>query len=411
MIDYDAHLSTAARRYHESAIRRAGAVAGRIADLISFAPGYPSAETFPWDALERITTELLQRRSESTFQYGATRGYRPLIEAVIADLTTRGFAPAFEEMVITTGSQQGLDLAGRVLFDPGDVVLVELPAYSGAIAAFVNLQASLAGVTIDEDGMVPEALDAVVTRLRGEGRRPRALYLTPNFQNPAGLLMSAARRRALLEAAARHDLLVIEDDPYGSLYFEGSATAADTRPMKADDPDGRVIYLGTMSKTLVPGLRAGWLVAPAPIATKVEIAKQAADLCSSVFDQRIVHGAMSEGVVASLAPRLRAHYRARRDAMEQALRTALGDRVSWQQPRGGFFLWLRLPEGIDDRTLFDCGLEEKVSFVIGSAFHVDGAGHDHARLSYSSPSEERIAEGVRRLAVAVEKAERSAPAR
>ncbi|MGE4065491.1 MAG: PLP-dependent aminotransferase family protein [Vicinamibacterales bacterium] len=400
MIDYTQHLSASARNLHESAIRRAGALAAAVPDIISFAPGYPSAETFPWDDLARITGALLERRSESTFQYGATRGYRPLIEAVIGALGQRGIGARFEELVITTGSQQGLDLAARVLFDPGDVVLVELPAYSGAVAAFHNLQAALVGVEMDDEGMVPEAVDRAAARLAGEGRRLRAMYLTPNFQNPAGLLMSPARRRALVETARRHDLLIIEDDPYGTLYFD-EAAGAGTRPIKADDEDGRVIYLGTMSKTLVPGFRVGWLVAPEAIASRVEMVKQAADLCSGVFDQRVVHRALADGVVDRLAPTLRAHYRERRDAMEAALGAALGGQVGWQPPRGGFFLWLRLPDGVDDRVLFERALEAKVSFVMGSAFHVDGAGHDRIRLSFSSPTPGRIAEGVQRLAAAI----------
>ncbi|MGE0043911.1 MAG: PLP-dependent aminotransferase family protein, partial [Vicinamibacterales bacterium] len=195
-------------------------------------------------------------------------------------------------------------------------------------------------------------------------------------------------------------LLIIEDDPYGTLYFD-EAAGAGTRPIKADDEDGRVIYLGTMSKTLVPGFRVGWLVAPEAIASRVEMVKQAADLCSGVFDQRVVHRALADGVVDRLAPTLRAHYRERRDAMEAALGAALGGQVGWQPPRGGFFLWLRLPDGVDDRVLFERALEAKVSFVMGSAFHVDGAGHDRIRLSFSSPTPGRIAEGVQRLAAAI----------
>jgi 2-aminoadipate transaminase len=213
--------------------------------------------------------------------------------------------------------------------------------------------------------------------------------------------MSLPRRRALLEAAARHDLMIVEDDPYGSLYFEDTTRFEETRPIKADDREGRVVYLGSISKTLVPGFRVAWLVAPGAIAQRVELAKQAADLCSGVFDQRVVHAALERGLVSSLAPRLRAHYQEKRSVMEEALRDTLGGLVRWTQPRGGFFLWVEFPEGVDDRALFDRSVDRKVSFVIGSAFYVNGSGHRFARLSFSAPNHERIREGIRRLAEAV----------
>jgi 2-aminoadipate transaminase len=373
-----------------------------VPGLISLAAGYPAPEVFPWDDLQAITTDLLARRDGNTLQYGATRGYRPLIEQLLATtLTTRGITAAFEEVIITTGSQQGLDLVGRVLIDPGDVILVELPTYSGAIAAFHNLQGRFAGVPQDADGLDLAALDRVIAGLQATGQRAKFIYVTPNFQNPAGLLMSRARRLALLDAARRHDLVILEDDPYGSIYFDDTTTVAETRPIKADDTDGRVVYLGSFSKVLVPGLRVAWMVAPPAIAQKVELAKQAADICSSVFDQRIVHGALDRGVVDRIAPSLRAHYQAKRSVMEQALQASLAGRVKWTSPRGGFFLWIELPAGVDDRELFERALKAKVSFVIGSAFFVDGGGHQFARLSFSGISHEQITEGITRLAAAI----------
>jgi len=396
------HLSTAAQHFQESAIRRTSMLGAAVPGLISLAAGYPSPDVFPWDDLASITAELLAKRDGNTLQYGATRGYRPLIEQLIAKtLTDRGITATFEDMIITTGSQQGLDLVGRVLIDPGDVILVELPTYSGAIAAFHNLQGQFAGVPQDAEGMDLAALDAAIARLKAEGKTAKFIYVTPNFQNPAGLLMSRARRLALLDVARRHDLLILEDDPYGPIYFEDVTTAADTRPIKADDTDDRVIYLGSFSKVLVPGLRVAWLVAPREIAQKIELAKQATDICSSVFDQRIVHGAMDRGVVDRIAPGLRAHYQAKRRVMEQSLQTSLAGRVKWTSPRGGFFLWIELPEGVDDRELFDRALKEKVSFVLGSSFFVDGGGHRFARLSFSGITHEQIAEGITRLAAAI----------
>ena len=396
------HLSNAAQQFQESAIRRSDILGAAVPGLISLAAGYPSPEMFPWDDLQSITADLLARRDGHTLQYGATRGYRPLIEQLLGKtLKDRGISGTFEDVIITTGSQQGLDLVGRVLIDPGDVVLVELPTYSGAIAAFHNLQGQFAGVPQDSEGIDLAALEAAIAGVRAKGQTARFIYVTPNFQNPAGLLMSRARRLALLDTARRHDLVIVEDDPYGSIYFEDVTTAADTRPIKADDTDDRVVYLGSFSKVLVPGLRVAWMVAPREIAQKVELAKQAADICSSVFDQRIVHGAMDRDVVERIAPSLRAHYQAKRTVMEQALQSTLAGRVTWTSPRGGFFLWIELPDGVDDRELFERALKEKVSFVIGSAFFVDGRGHRFARLSFSGISHEQIAEGVARLAAAI----------
>jgi 2-aminoadipate transaminase len=403
VIDHQQFLSSAAQIYQESAIRKTGALAATVPDLISFAAGYPAAEMFPWPHLQEVTAALLAAHDGNTLQYGATRGYRPLVDQVIAKLSMRGVVTTHAEVVITTGSQQGLDLSGRVLIDPGDVVLVELPTYSGAIAAFHNLQAELVGVPQDAEGITIDGLNEAVARVKAHGKRARFVYVTPNFQNPAGTLMSAARRAELLEAAARHNLLILEDDPYGSLYFEDTTRLEDTRPIKADDVDGRVIYLGSISKTLVPGFRVAWMIAPPAIAARVELAKHATDLCSGVFDQRVVHACLARGVVDAIAPALRAHYREKCAVMESALREAMDDRVRWTRPRGGFFLWAEFPEGVDDRELFTQAVNERVSFVIGSAFFVDGGGHRYARLSFSNPSPDRIREGVSRLKRALDK--------
>lgn len=396
------NLSHAAQQFQESAIRRIGALSGTIPGLISLSAGYPAPDVFPWEDLEAITQRLLAKHDGNTLQYGATRGYRPLIEHLMAHtLKTRGIAAALDNVIITSGSQQGLDLVGRVLIDPGDPVIVELPTYSGAIAAFHNLQASLVGVPQDAEGIDVAAVDRAAVECKAKGRPAKFIYLTPNFQNPAGLLMSAARRLALLDVARRHDLLILEDDPYGSIYFEDVTTFEETRPIKADDRDERVIYLGSFSKILVPGLRVAWLVAPKSITHAIELCKQAADISSGVFDQRIVHGALADGVIDRIAPELRAHYQAKRTAMEQALRTHLDGRVTWTSPRGGFFLWIQFPSGTTDEKVFEESLKQKVSFVLGSAFFVNGRGHDFARLAFSGISHGQIEQGIERLAAAI----------
>ncbi|OFW02975.1 MAG: hypothetical protein A3I61_02375 [Acidobacteria bacterium RIFCSPLOWO2_02_FULL_68_18] len=404
MTEYGKFLSPTGRHLHESAIRRMGTVAARSAEMVSFAAGYPDPTAFPWSELRELAAGLLSGADPTVLQYGPTRGHEPLIGTIVELLASRGIIVTAPEVTITTGSQQGIDLVGRVLVTPGDTVLVELPAYTGAISAFKNAGARLAGVRQDEDGIDLEDLDAVCLRERRAGHGVNLLYLVPNFQNPAGLLLGLDRRRRLLEWAERRDVLIVEDDPYGALYFDDDAGTERTRPIRADDARGRVIYLSTFSKTLAPGFRVGWMVAAASLIERFETAKQSIDLMTGSFDQRIVHEAVRRGVLDRLAPVLRRLYRTRRDAMEQALAEELGGRLRWHPPKGGFFLWATLPDGIDDETLLARALEERLVFVVGSAFYVDGTGHDRVRLSFSAPSVDRIREGARRLAAAMDRA-------
>jgi 2-aminoadipate transaminase len=404
MADYQKFLSPMGRQLHESAIRRMGTVIAKTQDVVSFAAGYPDPAAFPWDDLRAIASELLTGADGSVLQYGPTRGHRPLLEAILGVLDGRGIQASLDELIITSGSQQGLDLIARVLVSPGDVVLVELPAYTGAIAAFKNMQASLVGVNQDDDGIDLEHLDAVMDRERAAGRTVKLLYLVPNFQNPTGLLLRIAKRQRLIEWADARDVLIVEDDPYGVLYFDDVATDAETRPIRADDDRGRVIYLSTFSKTLAPGFRVGWMVAPPALIERFDTAKQSTDLTSGILDQRIVLEAVRRGVPERIAPQLRDLYRRKRDVMEQALRAELGDRLTWPAPKGGFFLWATLPEGQDDLALLDRALAQRLVFVTGSAFYVNGTGHDKIRLSFSAPSPERIVEGVRRLSAVLQPA-------
>jgi 2-aminoadipate transaminase len=405
MTNYERFLSSSGRQLTESAIRRMGPVVARATDLVSFAPGYPAAELFPWSELREISDALLSGANPDALQYGPTRGFGPLIDAIVGLLADRSITAAREQVLVTSGSQQGIDLIARVLVSPGDVVLVELPTFTGAIAAFRNIQADLVGVRQNAGGIDLDHLDAVWQRASAAGKTVKLLYLIPNFQNPTGLLLDLSRRPRLLEWAARRDVLIVEDDPYGSLYFEDVATAAETRPLRADDRDGRVLYLSSFSKTLAPGFRVGWMVAPVELIDRFETAKQSTDLVSGVLDQHVVYEAVRRGVVARLAPQLRALYRRKRDVMEQALRQELDGRLSWARPRGGFFIWATLPGHISDERLLEQCLEHGLVFVVGSAFFVDGTGHENVRLSFSAPSEERIREGARRLASAMRAAD------
>ena len=401
MMNYDRFLSRSADLMQESAIRRMGGVLAQKRDIISFAPGYPAPETFPWHEFQEIARELLTGGDGSVLQYGPTRGFRPLLDTVAGIMAQRGAPTAFERLLVSTGSQQGLDLVARVLVDPGDVVLVELPTYTGAITAFRNVQAEMVGVPQEADGISLDALDSVHATLTAQGRRVKFLYVVPNFQNPTGLLIGLAKRQSLLEWAARRDVLIVEDDPYRELFFEDSATEEEVRPIRADDQDGRVIYLSSFSKTLAPGFRVAWIDAPAPLAAKLEMAKQAEDLLTGSLDQRVIYEACRRGILHRQLPLLRRHYQQKRDVMVESLRSAFGDRLSWPAPRGGFFLWATLPDRIDADRLIPRALNHGVIYVAGDAFFVNGSGKNLVRLSFSAPPPERIREGVRRFAAAV----------
>jgi 2-aminoadipate transaminase len=403
MNSYDSFLSPLGRNLHESVLRKMGQViASRTGDLVSFAAGYPDPMGFPWNEFREIANELLSGNDGSVLQYGPTRGYGPLLESIAEVLATRGIKADRSELMTTSGSQQGLDLTARVLIAPGDVVLVEVPTYTGAIAAFRNAQCRLVGVKQDADGIDIGELDATCLRERAAGSRVNLLYLVPNFQNPAGILLSTAKRAQLLEWAERRNVLIVEDDPYGDLYFDDVTSAAETRPLKADDRNGRVIYLSTFSKTLAPGFRVAWVAAPAPLVERFDTAKQSMDLMCGILDQRVVHQSIVRGVLARQAEPLRRLYRMRRDVMEATLREQFGGRLTWIQPKGGFFVWARLPDGYACEPLLASAMEQGVIFVIGNAFCVDGSGHDRVRLSFSWPSPDRIREGTRRLAAALE---------
>jgi 2-aminoadipate transaminase len=400
--DCSRFFSQHARAMRESAIRRAGDV--RAPDLISFAPGFPDPALFAWDEFRDIAYSLLDGRDPTVLQYGPTRGFRGLLEALPEILAERGIAATIDNVIVTTGSQQALDLCGHVFADAGDAILVELPTYTGGITAFGNTGARLAGVRQNDEGIDLDDLDRVLTLERAAGRRIAFVYVVPNFQNPTGRLMSRSRRHALLEWASRRDVLIVEDDPYGSLYFDDVASAGDSRPLKADDREERVIYLSSFSKTVAPGFRVAWIAAPAAAIARLEIAKQSADLCSGGLDQRIVAEMWRRGMLTARLPQLRAAYQRKRTVMEQALRRELPREISWPEPKGGFFLWASLPEPIDSDALLPRAITHGVVFVPGSAFFVEGSGARFARLAFSWPTVERIEMGIRRLAGVIREA-------
>jgi 2-aminoadipate transaminase len=390
--EYDQALSIVGRRLQSNAIRKLTKLLGNR-EVISLAAGAPSFETFPVDELAEISARVLRDHGRFALQYGPTRGIAGLVEAVAGILRSRGIEAATSEIVMTTGSQQGLDLISRVLLDPGDVVLVELPSYIGGIIALYNAQAELIGVLQDDDGIVTDDLREKLDRLLADGRRVKCIYTIPNFQNPSGVTLAAERRTELIEIAEQYDLLIIEDDAYFDLHFEEGSRLT---PLAALCPD-RVIYLGTFSKVLAPGLRSAWLRAPEPLATKVELAKEGADLSSSMFDQAIVMESIRDGLIERRLPDLREFYRVRRGAMLGALERFAPSGSRWTKPMGGFFILMQLAAGIDAAAALPEAIESGVAYVPGQSFFVDGSGANTLRLAYSKESPEALEDGVKRM--------------
>ncbi|GKT25473.1 PLP-dependent aminotransferase family protein [Acidovorax sp. SUPP3334] len=359
--------------------------------IISLAGGLPSPKTFPIDAFAKACGAVLSQDGPSALQYAASEGYQPLRQAV-AD-----FLPwdvSVDQVLITTGSQQGLDLVAKVLIDAGSRILVETPTYLGAIQAFAPMEPDVVSVASDDEGM---QIDDLAHKTGSGAGQARFLYVLPNFQNPTGRTMSEARRAALVAKAAELNLPLIEDNPYGDLWFDQPPPA----PLTARNPEG-CIYLGSFSKVLAPGLRLGFIVAPKAVFPKLLQAKQAADLHSPGFNQRMVHEVMKGGFLGRHVPTIRALYKQQRDAMLQALtREMAGLDVQWNTPDGGMFLWVRLPEGMSAIDLLPEAVDRNVAFVPGAAFYADNADHRTLRLSFVTASAEQISTGVGSLAAAI----------
>ena len=382
-------LATRAESMNPSVIREILKVTERPG-IISLAGGLPSPRTFPMTAFADACETVLGRQGEAALQYAASEGYGPLREAV-AERLPWDVDPA--QVLITTGSQQGLDLVAKLLIDRDSTVLVETPTYLGALQAFATMEPRVTGVASDHEGVLPDDLERLAPGAR-------FLYLLPNFQNPTGRTMSEPRRAAVSEAAARAGLPIVEDDPYGDLWFE----TAPPLPMTARNPDGG-IYLGSFSKVLAPGLRLGYLVAPPSIYPKLLQAKQAADLHSPSFNQRIVAEVIKDGFLDRHVPTIRALYRHQRDAMLAAIaRELAGLDVVFEAPAGGMFLWLRMPEGIDTVALLPAAVERGVAFVPGLPFYAQDGDPRTLRLSFVTASVEEIDRAIAALADALREA-------
>ena len=376
-----------------SEVRALFAVASRP-EIVSLAGGMPAVDALPLDAVASTVADLVTSRGRVALQYGSAQG-DPELRARICDvMAMEGITDAHpDNVVVTVGSQQALDLLTRVFVDPGDVVLTEGPTYVTAINTFAAYQARVVHVSMDGDGLVPDALRETLTRLAAEGARVKLLYTVPTFQNPAGITLTASRRAEVLEICRRAGVLVVEDNPYGLLSFTGEPV----RAMRADDPDG-VVYLGSFSKTLAPGMRVGWALAPAPVAARLVLAAESAILSHSMFTQLAVERYLATQPWPEQIKAFREMYRDRRDAMLTALAETMPAGATWTRPEGGFFIWLTLPDGVDAKAMLPRAIAARVAYVPGTGFYADGSGRNAMRLSYCYPPPERIRDGVRRLA-------------
>ena len=367
-------------------------------EIISFAGGLPAPELFPTQRFQEICTRVLTENSSAALQYGATEGYTPLRQMIADKLS--GMGATLDNVMITAGSQQALDLVGKLLIDPGDRVLVEAPTYLGALQAFTVYGALYVSAPIDEDGLRTDLVEAVLQS------HPKFMYVLPNFQNPAGVTLSEGRRHQLVLLSDVYHVPIVEDDPYGELRYEGeplpSLAAIDQENnRRVDSPFANVIHLGTFSKTLAPGLRLGWIVAAPEVISKLVQLKQGADLHTSTFTQVVAYEVARDGFLERHIDRIRAVYRERRDVMLEALKEFFPAEVTWTRPAGGLFLWATLPEGVDAQELFGLALRENVAFVPGDPFFADADNGRHMRLNFSNADPEHIREGIRRLARAV----------
>src|SRR5215218_1774693 len=367
-------------------------------EVISLAGGLPDTSTFPAEDFAALMAHVAVDSAAAALQYGPTEGLDALKDCIVEVMAAEGMEVERDELLVTTGGQQVIDLVCKTLLDPGDVVICEAPTYPGAVPVFSSYEADTHQVAIDGDGMRIDELEATCDRLQAEGRRPKFIYSVPSFQNPAGVTLSLERRRRLVELARRREILLVEDNPYGLLRYEGEPVP----PLYQLDGGDYVIYVGTLSKILSPGIRIGWAVAPPPVMEKIALGKQATDLCTSTLAQYFVLEYFGAGRWREYIDSLREIYRSRRDAMLEALERNFPRQATWTRPGGGLFVWATLPDYIDTSDLLAKALRENVAFVPGAAAYVDGRrGINSMRLNFSSSTEDEIREGVRRIGAVV----------
>ena len=391
--DLQAALSTSAKGMKRSAIRELLKYLGQPG-LISFSGGFPSPLTFPVQELKEVTNEVMDKEANIALQYGSTEGDNLLRELLVKRYNSHGFNIGKENVIITTASQQALDLVGRVFIDPGDPVIVGLPSYLGGINAFHNYGAKMIGIPMDEEGEDPVYMEERIKEQIALGKRPKFIYLIPDFHNPAGMTMSERRRKQILDIAHRYDILILEDSPYRELRYEGE----EQKTIYELDGTGHVILLGTFSKIFCPGFRIGWVIGHPEVLDKIVVAKQSADLCTPPFTQRIAARFMEKGLLDSKIEEIKKMYSVKQKGMLEALDEFMPEEFTWTRPEGGLFLMLEGPKYLDtNAVLLDCIKEANVAYVAGTSFFCDGGGHHTMRLNFSYESLETNREGAKRL--------------
>jgi 2-aminoadipate transaminase len=394
-LDTDPYLSRYAGRVQglaASEIRALFAVATRP-EIVSFAGGMPDISVVDLDVIADLAAEVMREQGAIALQYGGGQGRVELREALVGVMAHAGVAASPDELLVTVGGQQALELIAKCFIDPGDIVIAEGPTYVGAVAAMSSHQADIRHVPMDADGMRIDLLEDMLSSLRGEGRRAKYVYTIPNHQNPGGVSMSLERRHRLAELAVEHDLLLIEDDAYGLMDFDGTTRVA----LRTLVPE-RVVYLSTMSKTFSPGVRTGWIAAPTPVREKLVLLREAADLCPGNLTQLLVERWLTTQPWQEQVKRYQALYQEKAAVMLDALAAEMPEEVSWTRPSGGFFVWLTVPRGIDTSALLAKAIGRRVAYVPGRGFYDDGSGGDRIRLCFSYPPKDRIREGISRLA-------------
>jgi len=379
-----------------SEIRSLFAVASRP-EIVSLAGGMPNLSAIPMDMMAGIVEKLIREHGQEALQYGSGQGHPQLREQICDVMALEGIKANPDDVLVTTGSQQALDLISRIFIDPGDVVLVEAPSYVGALGTFAQYEASVVHIEMDQNGLIPEALRQAIKTLRYQGRRIKFLYLIPNYQNPAGVLLPADRRSEILDICRAEKIFIVEDNPYGLLGFDRPSPNA----MRAEDSEN-VIYLGSFSKTIVPGFRIGWALVPQSLKEKLVIASESSILCPSNFSQMAIASYLANQPWREQIASFCALYKVRRDAMLSALDAYFPKAATWTKPAGGFYVWVTLPPEIDTKAMVPRAIAAKVAYVPGTAFFADGFGSWSLRLSYCYPTPERITQGVMALSKVVE---------
>jgi 2-aminoadipate transaminase len=385
-----------ARGMVASEIRALFAVTARP-EIVSLAGGSPYVSALPLDAVGEMIGRLVAEHGATALQYCTAQGDAGLREQICEVMSLEGIRAHPDDVVVTVGSQQALDLITRIFVDPGDVILAEAPSYVGALGSFAAYQADVVHVAMDSRGLIPEALEQAIQQVTAAGKRIKFLYTVPNHHNPAGVTLSAERRPRILQICQSAGVLILEDNPYGLLGFDGEPL----RALRAEDGEG-VVYLGSFSKTFASGVRVGWAVAPPAIRDKLVLAAESAVLCHPMLSQLAVREYFSTQPWREQIKDFRELYRQRRDAMLESLDAQLSGSCYWTVPDGGFYVWLKLPEGVHSKAMLPRAVSSRVAYVPGTGFYADGGGADHLRLSYCFPEPERIREGVRRLASVIE---------